>query len=376
MKKITILLSHLGYGGISNEVACLANNLANLYDVEILSVYRLYNEPVYELKDNVKISYISDIKPNKTEMRHYLKNKNFKMYFKGLAHRITGIFIRYIKTPIVLKKTKQDILITTNTLYNYLSGKFVSSNVKKIAWEHVHHNDNKKYIKKLVKSVKNVDYLVCVSEELKNHYEKLMTGKVFYIPNAIDNIPNKLSKLDSNNITSVGKISKEKGFDDLLRLFKKITLKYPDWKLNVIGDGLYKNELLDLAKELKLGDKVIFHGYQDKEYIKEVMLNTSIYVMTSLSEAFGISLLEAMSYGIPCVSYTSAQGANYLIDDKVNGFLIGNRDEDEMILKISELIENVNLRNKMGKEARRKSKEYLDTNIINDWKKLFKKRKK
>ena len=320
MKKITILLSHLGYGGISNEVACLANNLANLYDVEILSVYRLYNEPVYELKDNVKISYISDIKPNKTEMRHYLKNKNFKMYFKGLAHRITGIFIRYIKTPIVLKKTKQDILITTNTLYNYLSGKFVSSNVKKIAWEHVHHNDNKKYIKKLVKSVKNVDYLVCVSEELKNHYEKLMPGKVFYIPNAIDNIPNKLSKLDSNNITSVGKISKEKGFDDLLRLFKKITLKYPDWKLNVIGDGLYKNELLDLAKELKLGDKVIFHGYQDKEYIKEVMLNTSIYVMTSLSEAFGISLLEAMSYGIPCVSYTSAQGANYLIDDKVNGF--------------------------------------------------------
>ena len=202
MKKITILLSHLGYGGISNEVACLANNLANLYDVEILSVYRLYNEPVYELKDNVKISYISDIKPNKTEMRHYLKNKNFKMYFKGLAHMITGIFIRYIKTPIVLKKTKQDILITTNTLYNYLSGKFVSSNVKKIAWEHVHHNDNKKYIKKLVKSVKNVDYLVCVSEELKNHYENLMPGKVFYIPNAIDNIPNKLSKLDSNNITS------------------------------------------------------------------------------------------------------------------------------------------------------------------------------
>ena len=49
MKKITILLSHLGYGGISNEVACLANNLANLYDVEILSVYRLYNEPVYDL---------------------------------------------------------------------------------------------------------------------------------------------------------------------------------------------------------------------------------------------------------------------------------------------------------------------------------------
>ena len=106
------------------------------------------------------------------------------------------------------------------------------------------------------------------------------------------------------------------------------------------------------------------------------MLNTSIYVMTSLSEAFGISLLEAMSYGIPCVSYTSAQGANYLIDDKVNGFLIGNRDEEEMILKISELIENTNLRNKMGKEARRKSKEYLDTNIINDWQKMFKKRKK
>ena len=83
MKKVTILALHLGYGGVENAVATLANTLSSKYEVEILSVYRLYNEPAYFLNENVKVTYISNIKPNKKEMTHYLKRKNFSMFFKG-----------------------------------------------------------------------------------------------------------------------------------------------------------------------------------------------------------------------------------------------------------------------------------------------------
>ena len=68
MKKVTILALHMGYGGIENAIASLANLLCEKYDVEILSVYRLYNEPVFELDERIKVNYISNIKPNKKEM--------------------------------------------------------------------------------------------------------------------------------------------------------------------------------------------------------------------------------------------------------------------------------------------------------------------
>ena len=105
------------------------------------------------------------------------------------------------------------------------------------------------------------------------------------------------------------------------------------------------------------------------------MYSSSIYVMTSLSESFGLSLIEAMSYGLPCVSYSSAQGANEIIEDGKNGFLIDGRCEDVMIDKITELIEDEKLRSKLGKAARKTAKEYTANINLEAWKKLFNKRK-
>lgn len=375
MKKITILALHLGYGGIENAVATLANTLVTKYEVEILSVYRLYNEPVYKLDENVKVSYISSIKPNKKEMKYYLKKKNFNMFFKGIGQSIKTGFVKYVKTPIALRKLNTDVVISTRTVHNYLSALFVSKDIKKIAWEHNHHNNKKSYINSLVKSCKNIDNLVLVSNELTEFYKSHLGNKVVYIPNCLDNMPNKLSKLDSKNLVAVGRLSKEKGFDDLLKLFKKISVKYPDWKLSIVGDGMEKDNLLDLAKELKLGDKVIFHGYQNKDYINNLFLASSIYLMTSRTESFGLVLIEAMSYGLPCISYTSAQGANEIIDDSENGYLIEDRNEEEMISKIELLINDDKLRNKLGKNARSKSKNYSNEAVLEKWQKLINKRK-
>lgn len=375
MKKITILALHLGYGGVENAVATLANLLCEKYDVEILSVYRLYNDPVFKIDDKVKIRYISNIKPNKKEMIYYLKKKNFSMLFKGLGASLKTGYVKYVKTAMELRKLDTDVVISTRTVHNFLVSNFVKKGIKKIAWEHNHHNNNKRYISALVNSCKKMNYLVTVSKELKEFYEQYLGKKVYYIPNCLDNIPSKLSKLDSKNLISVGRLSKEKGFDDLLKLFKKISQKHTDWHLNIVGDGMEKNDLLDLAKELKLGDKVTFHGYQDKDYINDLLLDSSIYVMTSRTESFGLVLIEAMSYGIPCVSYTSAQGANEIIDDGKNGYLIKDRNEDEMISKIDLLINDEKLRKKLGKEARIKSKLYSKENVLKSWNKLINKRK-
>lgn len=375
MKKITILALHMGYGGIENAVATLANTLVDKYEVEILSVYRLYKDPIYELDERVNVRFISNIKPNKNEMKYYLKKKNFNMFFKGIGSSIKTGYVKYIKTALELKKLDTDVLITTRDVHNYLSGKYASSSIKKIAWEHNHHNDNKKYIKRLCSSCKNVDYFIAVSKELEAFYKSYLGKKVFYIPNSLDRFPNKVSKLESNNLTAIGRLSKEKGLDDLLRIFKKISLKDSNLKLNIIGDGPQKDNLLDLAKSLKLGDKVIFHGFQNKDYINDVLQDSMLYLMTSHTESFGLVLIEAMSNGVPCVAFDSAQGANEIISDGVNGYLIKDRNQDDFVSKVIELTENKTLRKKIGKNARESSKEYSSSVSLEKWSKIINKRK-
>lgn len=375
MKKIVILALHLGYGGVENAVTTLANTLSTSYEVEILSVYRLYNEPVYSLDDKVKVSYVSNIKPNKKEMLYYLNKKNYSMFFKGIGQSIKTAYVKYIKTIFALRKVKADVIITTRDIHNLLASYFAPASIKKIAWEHNHHNNDKKYIKKIVNSCKKMDNLVLVSNELAEFYKGYLQDKVEFIPNCIDEPNNAVSKLTENNLIAIGRLSKEKGFDDLLKLYKKVSNKYPNWKLNIIGDGMQKDYLLDLAKELKLGDKVVFHGYQNKEYINSLLKESSIYVMTSHTECFPIVLLEAMSYGIPCLSYTSAQGANEIIKDEVTGYLIENRDENKMIEKLTNLIEDEKLRKKLGKNAKDESKNYSSDVILDKWSKIINKRK-
>lgn len=375
MKKVTILTLHLGYGGIENAVATLANTLSSKYEVEILSVYRLYKEPVYELNENIRVRYISNIKPNKKEMIYYLNKKNYSMFFKGLAQSIKTGYVKYIKTIFEIRKISSDVIITTRDVHNYLVSKFAKKNIRKIAWEHSHHNDNKKYISRLVNSCKGMNNLVLVSNELAEFYKEYLGNKVIFIPNSIDSKHKDYSKLTEKNLIAVGRLAKEKGFDDLLRLYKKVSLKYPEWKLNIIGDGMQKDYLLDLSKELKLGDKVVFHGFQNKDYINNMLKESSIYIMTSHTESFGIVLIEAMSYGIPCLSYTSAQGANEIIKDNETGYLINNRNEEEMINKICLLIEDEKLRKKMGKNAKEESENYSGEVILDKWSKLLNKRK-
>ena len=118
--------------------------------------------------------------------------------------------------------------------------------------------------------------------------------------------------------------------------------------------------------------RVFLHGFQQKEFINKLLNEASIYLMTSYTESFGIVLVEAMSHGVPCVAFDSAEGAMEIIKDGVNGFLIKNRDESAMVQKIEELIENRELRVKLGKQARDSVVEYSKEVVLKKWISLIK----
>lgn len=369
MKKITILALHLGYGGIERAISMLANSLISTYEVTIVSTYKLYDEPPFALDDRIQVKYlIDDMKPNRNEFYSALKKLKImstlqegKKAYKILKQKKERM-IEYIKS------CDSDIIISTRDIHNKWLSKYGSNTSLKIGWEHNHHNGNKKYIRRLVTSAQGLDYFVLVSKELTEFYtEKLKNTncKCVYIPNSIDYFPEKKSPLKNKNIVSVGRLSKEKGYEDLIEVYNIVHSKYPDWTLNIIGDGVEREKLKRKIEGYGLEKSIILHGYQNRDYINEVLRKSSIYVMSSYTESFGIVLLEAYSFGIPAVSFTSAQGACEIITDNWDGYLVKNRDKEQMAKRICELISNYNRRFIMGKNASKKVKEY-DANVVKE----------
>ncbi len=370
-KRISIIALHLGYGGVENSISSIANMLCKNYDVEIISTYKLYDKPAFYLNPKVQIKYlITDIKPNKESFKNALKQRNlFSIIKEGLVS-IKILYLRKYKLIKELKELQTDVIISTRYLHNKWVGKYANANTIKIAQEHNHHNNNKRYIHKLIKSIKNFDYLLPVSRELANFYSIKLKNrkiKVIYIPHALDNIPNRISDLESNNILSIGRLSPEKGFDDLIDVFAEVCHTNDSARLKIIGDGPERETLEAKIKRVNLTDKIELCGFKTKPEIESYMLNSSLYVMTSYTESFGLVLVEAESYGLPLLAFNSAQGANEIITDGENGYLIENRDINKMSSKISNLLNNKYLRCQLGSVGRQNSMNYSQEIICNLW---------
>lgn len=376
MKKITILALHLGYGEIEEAIFSLANNLCETYEVEIISTYKLFDKPVFFINEKVKIKYlIEDLKPNRKEVVAALKKFNIKKLFNELSISLKILKLKKKTMIETIKNCSGDIIISTRDVYNKWLGMYGAKNTLKIGWEHNYHNNNHKYIKKIVNSVKNLDYFVLLSLNLKDFYEQKLSSskcKCVYIPNFLDQIPDKPSSLESKNIISIGILSKENGYVDLIELFKYVNLKYPDWNLHIIGDGNEKKIIKDKIKAYKLENNVFLHGFRDKEYINTQLEQSSIYVMCSFTECFPVALLEASSYGIPCVAFDS--GSKEIIKDNWDGYLVENRDKEKMVKRVISLIKDKNRRIIMGNNAYKKSFKYLSNNIKEMWINLFEKK--
>lgn len=297
-KKIVILALHLGTGGAEKVICNLANLLCENNNVKIISTYKLSDTPSFNVNDKVEIEYlIHGLTPNRQELKNSLKQFNLINTLKEL---VKSFKILYLRKSLMIKAIKSldcDIAISTRIFLNKLLGKYGNKRIIKIAQEHNHHNNNKKYINKVVNSVKGFDYFMPVSKELSDFYKtKIKNTKVIYIPNFTEKISNEISSLQSKQLISVGRLDKVKCFDDLIDIFNIFQKFHSDWVLHIIGDGPEKQNLQNKIIELQLEDKIFLCGTKLKNDLEMEYLNSSIYLMTSLTESFGLVLVEAASF--------------------------------------------------------------------------------
>lgn len=369
-KKVTLLSLHLRIGGIEKAICSLANMLVDDYDVEIVNVYKLC-EPSFYIDERVKITYLStDLQPNKEEFTYAIKNKRF---IKIIIEGFKALRVVLKKRSLIKHAAKDndgDIIISTTLAFNRSFTKY-QKNKLLIAWEHCHPDRDPKYPKKVYKAVKRFDLFIPASKSIYDYYKEYLTGpQCLYLPLCIDDIPSERAMLNTNQITVMGRLSKEKAYDDMLRVFKKVLDQNPDAILNIVGDGDERSSLSILADQLEISESVIFHGNTVGDKKDEIMKNTSVFVTTSHYESFGLVLLEAMSYGIPCVSFDSAKGSLDIIDDGKDGFIIKDRNLDDMASKIVELMNKTT--KTLQNNAVKKAKQYSYNNVREQWLNEFK----
>lgn len=374
-KKITFLLLHLGYGGIETSTINTANALSENYEVELISFYNLPESQEQYLDSKITVKYLYNGGPNKLQFKEAVKKKNIT---KILLEGFKALDILAKKKYLIMKEiinSDSFAIISTRYDFSVLLNKYGNRNTIKIAQEHHHHNSNKKYINILKNKYKNIDYLLALTSSLKNDYEIFLKNnkhtKILVIPNILNDTSHDISNLESKNIISIGRLHEGKRINELITIFSK--LDDTDAKLYIIGNGDEFDNLKNQISNLNLENRIIMTGYLNKNEQEKYLLESSVFTMTSISEGLPMVLLEAMSFGIPCIAYKTDAGISDIISNNENGFIIENRNETEYINKLNLLLKDVTLRKNLGKNCIKTCTKYHKDEIIKLWNNVLQK---
>lgn len=363
-------------GGMERILIDKMNYLSRFSKYKIYVVTTDQKERAFFFQIDKKIKHI-DLKINYSDDF----NKNF---IKRIPIYIQKQKEHKEKMESLIKELKPDILISLGDDERSFIYKFKYKKIKIIR----EHHFNKKYMLQekqknflyFLKSyymylkeiflVNKYDEFIVLTEEDKKQWKN---KKVKVIPNFISSFPKEISSCENKKIISVGRLEYQKGYDILIDIWKKIEEKYPDWILEIYGNGTEKEKLQEKINNLGLEKSFLLKGVT--ENIKEKYLASSIYVMSSRYEGMPMVLLEAMAHGLPIVSFECPCGPKDIIKDNEDGYLVSFGNVEQMAKKIEELIINKEKRKFFGKNARKNVERFSQDKIMEKWKKLFEKMK-
>lgn len=170
-------------------------------------------------------------------------------------------------------------------------------------------------------------------------------------------------------IVSAGRLSVEKGFSYLLKSVSILATEGTDCRLVILGKGKEDDRLKSLASELGIKNKIAFLGFQENPY--KYLANSTVFVLSSLYEGFPNVLLEAMALGVPSVATRCLTGPEEIIVDGVNGLLVPPADEKELADAIKRLLNDEDLRRRLGEAGRKRAEDFRVDKIVSQYEKVI-----
>lgn len=221
-----------------------------------------------------------------------------------------------------------------------------------------------------VSIAKKFDSFVVLTEEDRSYWGDM--ENITVIPNAAMPLSDFRSDCNAKRVIAVGRLDYQKGFDRLLRIWAKVmkNQSLAAWRLDIFGQGEWHEKLNEMIMELGIEDSAAIH--HPVKNIAEKYMESSILAMTSNYEGFPMVMIEAMSMGLPVVTYDFKCGPKDIIKNMENGIIVDNGDENDFAKKLSTLMLDDDLRRKFGLKAQEVTATYSEKSVMCRWNNLFK----
>ena len=364
--KILYIITKSEYGGAQTHVSQLAQYMAEKgHSVGVMS--HLEGEKRKEIK-NSKFQI-----PNKFKIQNSKQKRNeikfySNPYFKNSYNPVLGLKAM-AEIGRAVDDFNPDIVHCHSTVAGFWARLCIKNRIPTIFTAHGWaFTEGVSFLRKNLivwaekLAAKYCSKIICVSEydkQLALKYKIVPEGKIITIHNGveIDKAKSLKRKAQNNNskckIVFVGRLAEPKDPILLIKTYNELTEEVKaKSEVLIVGEGEKRKELEKFIKENKLNEKVKLFGSLSREKVFEILRESNIFVLTSNYEGFPITILEAMSCGLPIIA-SNVGGIREIVVSET-GYLVNKLDIEAFKKALTELIENPELRERMGENARKK----------------------
>jgi len=370
-----------GMGGTIRTTLNLAGYLSQQHEVEIISVVRRRNEPFFPFPAGVTVTAIDDQRSHRlTGLRGLVRRAlsalpSWLMYPGDRARRACTMWTDLLIAR-KLWQVRSGVITGTRPALNLLALMAKRPGLAAVGVEHMNYSAHPAWLQSEIKRrYPGLDALVVLTgQDLRDYREALgVATRLAQIPNALPSLNGPAPSLTEPIVLAAGRLTRQKGFDRLIRAFASVARDHPDWTLRICGRGPKRAALERMIAEHQLSNNAEL--LPAVANLQDQMASASLFVLSSRFEGLPMVMLEAMRAGLPIVSFDCPTGPGEVIENGKDGVLVPEGDVDGLAKAISELIEDDERRRRYGEAAMAKATAYSlsavgplwDTLLVTVW---------
>ena len=372
-------------GGVVHSVLNLAGRLAKTHDVEVISVFRLRDTAAYAVPPGVTMTYLDDrmgaeqasATPMGLGRRVLAGTASVLVPREERMHAKSSVLTDLLMVR-ALRAMTPGVLITTRPSLHVVAAQFAPPGVILIAQEHMNYDTRPASLQRgLRRHAAGLDALVVLTGRDRRDYARALRRAVGGSAPPVRCIPNAapwpLTDVDKTGrdrvVVAAGRLNHQKGFDRLIEAYESVVAEFPDWRLEIYGEGVDRNKLQRRIDARGLNGNVALLGFTTQ--LQQVMRRASIFALSSRFEGLPMVGIEALGQGLPIVAFDCPRGPRELVRDNRNGFLVADGDVEAFGSALRRLMADDELRGRLGARARTDAEAYDIERVVARWERLF-----